>query len=115
MGSVELVKSGLGMPADWSMEYTTPAYASAIHNAVRAAKMANVRRWKNFVAPVIQGETEYNGVVAEIVSGDTLIVRVGSPDQIENSPWECDERRVSLSSIRAPRLGRKGEPDAPYA
>ena len=49
--------------------------------------------------------------VIEVVSGDCIIVAddslpFGSPSA---------ERRVNLSSIRAPKMGRKGEDTAPYA
>ena len=48
----------------------------------------------------------FTGVVCEVVSGDCLVVRDAANGQ---------ERRVNLSSIRAPRLGRKGEKPEDWA
>jgi len=46
------------------------------------------------------------GKVIEVVSGDTIVVL---------DPVSSEFRRFYLASIRAPRLGRGSEPDAPYA
>jgi hypothetical protein len=70
-----------------------------------AAKTAQLRLWKDYVPKTFVGEKEYDGRVAEVVSGDTLVVAVGSA----TAPAP-EERRISLSSIRAPRLGRRDDP-----
>ena len=44
---------------------------------------------------------EYQGKVVEVVSGDTVIISDGTA-----------ERRLSLSSLRCPRMGREPEPYA---
>jgi endonuclease YncB( thermonuclease family) len=49
------------------------------------------------------------GKVTEIVSGDTIVVAVSRGAGLP------EERRISLASIRAPRLGRRDEKEAPYA
>ena len=49
---------------------------------------------------------KFTGSVCEVVSGDCLVVRDAANGQ---------ERRVNLSSIRAPRLGRKGEKPEDWA
>ena len=49
---------------------------------------------------------KFSGVVCEIVSGDCIVVRDKANGQ---------ERRVNLSSIKAPRLGRKEEKPEPWA
>ena len=49
---------------------------------------------------------KFTGTVCEIVSGDCIVVR----DAANGA-----ERRVNLSSIRAPRLGRKGEKPEDWA
>ena len=49
---------------------------------------------------------KFTGTVCEVVSGDCLVVRDAANGQ---------ERRVNLSSIRAPRLGRKGEKPEDWA
>ena len=52
--------------------------------------------------------------MAEVLSGDSLVIRVGSPQDLVQAPWLCDERRIHLSSIRAPRFNRSGV-DEPFA
>ena len=49
---------------------------------------------------------KFTGSVCEVVSGDCIVVRDAANGQ---------ERRVNLSSIRAPRLGRKGEKPEDWA
>ena len=49
---------------------------------------------------------KFTGVVTEVVSGDTLVVKDAGSGL---------ERRVNLSSIRAARLGRKGEKPEDWA
>jgi hypothetical protein len=65
--------------------------------------------------PVVLNQTQpagtklsdkFTGTVCEVVSGDCLVVRDAANGQ---------ERRVNLSSIRAPRLGRKGEKPEDWA
>eukprot|EP00924_Labyrinthula_sp_SR-Ha-C_P010644 maker-scaffold_49-snap-gene-0.3-mRNA-1 protein AED:0.01 eAED:0.01 QI:48/1/0.75/1/1/1/4/414/1015 len=112
--SVELIRNGLAMPVDWSMSYTTADVASAIHSAVHIARDKRLRLWKNYKPPVIPGEKAYEGVVTDVVSGETLLVRVGENSEFPTLSFEAEERRVSLSSIRAPKLNRKNEDD-PYA
>uniref|UniRef100_A0A7S2RCV2 Uncharacterized protein n=1 Tax=Mucochytrium quahogii TaxID=96639 RepID=A0A7S2RCV2_9STRA len=115
--SVELLKNGLARSADWSMEYTTFERASNMRTAVREAKSKRLRIWRDYVAPKISGSKSFEGIVAEVVSGDTIVVRVGTSEQLSDEPWTCEEVRVSLSSIRTPRQGAKSrnEPDQPYA
>lgn len=113
--SVELARYGLALPSDWSLGFTSHSNASAIHAAIQQAKSQRIRLWKNYQPPAIPGEKVYAGVVAEVVSGDTVVVRVGSPELLQNAPWECEERRVSLSSIRAPKRGYRDEADEPFA
>lgn len=49
---------------------------------------------------------KFSGTVCEVVSGDCIVVRDKANGQ---------ERRVNLSSIKAPRLGRKEEKPEPWA
>lgn len=49
---------------------------------------------------------KFCGTVCEIVSGDCIVVR---------DKANAQERRVNLSSIKAPRLGRKDEKPEPWA
>jgi len=99
--SVELVKVGLARVVDWSSQVCP--HAPALRQAERAAKEKRLRMWKDYVPPNHGGDMgEYVGRVTEIVSGDTLIVT----DQAGA------EKRVSLSSLRCPRMGREPEPYA---
>jgi len=102
---VELLKNGLAKTADWSMVYTTMEIASLMRAAVKEAKTQNLRVWKNFIAPQVSGQKVFEGVVLEVVSGDAVIVLVGA----QETPWNCEERRVYLSSIRVPRRGNRDE------
>mmetsp|Transcript_8588 Transcript_8588/g.15747 ORF Transcript_8588/g.15747 Transcript_8588/m.15747 type:complete len:931 (-) Transcript_8588:130-2922(-) len=115
--SVELVKNGLARAVDWSMQYTSLQHAATLRGATKDAKNKKLRLWKDYKAPTISGDKTFEGVVSEIVSGDTIMVRVGTEEQLAGRPWECQERRVSLSSIRAPLMGSRArnQPDAPYA
>lgn len=49
---------------------------------------------------------DFTGKVVEVVSGDCLVVKDSASGV---------ERRVNLSSLRAPRMGRKGERPETYA
>lgn len=99
--SIELVKVGLAKVVDWSAQMC--AHGPQLRGAEKGAKERRLRLWKDYVPPNFGGDmAEYLGKVVEIVSGDTIIVVDGSDV----------ERRVSLSSIRAPRMGRDPEPYA---
>ncbi|GBG26689.1 Staphylococcal nuclease domain-containing protein 1 [Hondaea fermentalgiana] len=109
--SVELLRNGLARTMDWSMQFTTIQHATTLRAAARDAKNARLRIWKDYVAPKVSGQKSYEGVVSEIVSGDTIFVRIGSAVDLADAPWKCTEERVTLSSIRAPRLGARGRPE----
>lgn len=99
--SVELVKVGLARVVDWSAQVCP--HAPTLRQAERTAKEKRLRMWKDYVPPNHGGDmAEYVGRVVEIVSGDTLIVT----DQAGA------EKRLSLSSLRCPRMGREPEPYA---
>jgi len=98
--SVELVKVGLARVVDWSSQIC--AAAPQLRAAERAAKEKRIRLWKDYVPPNHGGDMgEYQGKVVEVVSGDTVIISDGTA-----------ERRLSLSSLRCPRMGREPEPYA---
>ena len=99
--SVELVKVGLARVVDWS-SHGCP-HAPQLRAAERAAKEKRLRLWKDYTPPHMGGDMgEYAGKVSEIVSGDTLLVI--DPAGVE--------KRLTLSSIRCPRMGREPEPFA---
>ena len=74
--------------------------------AESAARAAKLRVWKGYAKPNLGNiDADFEGVVVEVVSGDQVVVLSSSGT----------EARVSLSSIKAPRLGnakqsRKEEP-----
>ena len=88
--------------------FTTREKASALRQAETAAKTARLRIWKNYTPQVITGRKLFNGIVSEVITGDTFMVRV---DDV--APRE--ERKIHLSSTRAPYPGRRdGEGEEPY-
>ncbi|DBA04877.1 TPA: hypothetical protein N0F65_006879 [Lagenidium giganteum] len=106
--SVELLKSGLGKMADWSSSFVSSAARSAMRAAEKEAKTAGLRVWRDYQAPVLQSDKQARGVVVEVISGDCVVVYL---------PEKNEEKRIYLSSLRAPRMGnpRRSEPNAPYA
>ncbi|CAN0592253.1 unnamed protein product, partial [Laminaria digitata] len=106
----ELLKQGLARMVDWSLVYVTRADALAMRQAENEGKRAKLRLWREWSPPQIDGEADYPGVVVEVHSGDQISVTVpGGP--------VGQERRLALSSIRAPRVGnpRRGVEDEPWA
>jgi staphylococcal nuclease domain-containing protein 1 len=110
--------------------YASPADIRSYRAAEKIAKDGRVRVWRDFTPTAISGEREFVGKVSllcvccfvsvcpqmwcscvaqviEVVSGDTVVVAVASGE----------ERRLSLASIRAPRLGnaRASTPSQPFA
>lgn len=68
----------------------------------RKAKQEKAGIWEGYVPPVTaaQARTDaFKGPVVEVVSGDCVVVRDAAGK----------EHKLHLSSIRAPRLGRRGE------
>lgn len=106
--SLELVKAGLARIVDWSSGFTKKTKVANLRAAELAAKRARTRIWKSWTPPVIEGRRNYNGTVVEVVSGDTIMVLLDGTDARE-------ERRVSLSSTRAPYGGRRDGGAEPLA
>jgi len=107
---VELIKAGLAKVADWSA-HMTPS-AAQLREAERLAKAARANLWHGYQPPTAApGMSEYQARVVEVVGADVLVVAAGAPGA------QPDERRVYLSSIRAPRAGneRRGDAGEPYA
>ncbi|GMF26517.1 unnamed protein product [Phytophthora lilii] len=110
--SVELLKNGLGRMADWSSAFTSASARAAMRTAEKEAKQQKLRVWRDYEAPVLHSAKHLTGTVVEIISGDCLVVYL--PDTTTAAE---QEKRIYLSSLRAPRLGnaRRQEPNAPYA
>jgi len=92
--SVLLVQSGFAKVVDYSATLTDNA--AELRAAEKGAKQKRLRIWHDYVPPnagVEMGEAQVK--VVEVVSGDTLMVtEIGGGA----------EKRISLSSIRAPRI-----------
>jgi staphylococcal nuclease domain-containing protein 1 len=103
-----LVAAGLARTAEWSLAMMTTG-AQRLREAERAAKAAKRGLWHNYV-PQNTGQTKlsgsFAGKVIEVVSGDTLV--------IADSGAGGAERRVQLSSVRAPRPGVRDRAPEPY-
>eukprot|EP00968_Pinguiococcus_pyrenoidosus_P020470 scaffold2405_cov211-Pinguiococcus_pyrenoidosus.AAC.4 len=109
--SVELLKNGFGRVADWSIGFTGTDAATAMRQAEATAKRQQLRIWRGWTPPTVTGKRRFDALVVEVQSGDTIFVCV--PDGKGGEK----EERVSLSSLRAPRLGnrRAGSPDEPWS
>ncbi|XP_038989395.1 ribonuclease TUDOR 1-like isoform X2 [Phoenix dactylifera] len=115
--ALELVQNGLAKFVEWSANMMEDDAKRKLKAAELQAKKERLRIWTNYVPPAsnskaIHGQN-FTGKVVEVVSGDCIIVAddaapYGSPSA---------ERRVNLSSIRAPKMGnpRRNEKPAPYA
>lgn len=89
-------------------------YQPQLQAAEREAKSGRLRLWRDYVAPVsslaslASSSREWTAKIVEIISGDLFVVR-------DTSVSPPVDRRVSLSSVRAPRLGGKDKADEPWA
>lgn len=93
---VAVLKEGLGKVQEMGMGAVDPAEASSMRTAESAARAAKLRVWKGYAKPNLGNiDADFEGVVVEVVSGDQVVVLSSSGT----------EARVSLSSLKAPRLG----------
>ncbi|KAI4998574.1 hypothetical protein ZWY2020_053916 [Hordeum vulgare] len=109
--SLELVENGLAKYVEWSANMLDVEVKIKLKNAELQAKKEQLRIWTGFKPPVTNSkpihDQKFTGKVVEVVSGDCIIVAddaapYGSPSA---------ERRVNLSSIRAPKLGNPRRED----
>ena len=117
--SLELLKRGLARIADWSLRVLLDAPKGCMTGVMVLRKTESDAKklkngiWKDYVAPAISGVQSFEGQVVEISSGDTLLVL-----PVEET-YDCEDKlkKISFSSIRAPRVGnvRAGRADEPYA
>lgn len=115
--AAELLKAGLGKVVDWSASFDSPGHVGSLRAAERAAKSAKAKVWASYepsTSKLAPAAREYMGRVVEVASGDSIVVLTNPGRAAGVAP---DERRVSLSSLKAPRLGnpRREEKDAPWA
>ena len=111
--AVEILKNGLARMTDWSVRLMTPAAVPPLRVAENAAKRASLGVWVDYAPPQLESAAEIVGTVVEVVSGDTLLVLP------KNKLYASDGDlvKVSLASVRSPRLGneRIGRADENYA
>eukprot|EP00536_Pseudo-nitzschia_multiseries_P013298 jgi/Psemu1/211191/e_gw1.558.31.1 len=111
--AAELLKNGLAHMSDWSLRMMPPANVPELRSAEKIAKTANLRIWQSYVAPELTGAAEISGTVVEVLTGDTVNVL---PD---GEVYDSEDKlvKISLASIRAPRVGneRVGRASDPYS
>lgn len=110
--AVELLKNGLAKMSDWSVRMMSPLDVPALRIAERNAKLTNSGVWHSYSPPQLAGASHISGTVVEVLTGDTVNIL---PDGVAYDS-ESKMLKVSLASIRAPRLGneRVGRPDERY-
>ena len=111
--AVELLKVGLCRMTDWSLRLMEPASIPALRVAENTAKRSCLGVWTSCAPPVLSSASEIQGIVFEVQSGDTvLILPDGKPYNSEK-----DLIKISLASIRAPRVGneRAARAEEPYS
>ena len=111
--AVELLKNGLGKMSDWSVRMMNPVDVPALRIAENTAKRTNTGVWHAYSAPQLKGASQISGTVVEVITGDTVSIL---PD---GQAYDSEDKliKVSLASIRAPRVGneRVGRADEPYS
>ena len=102
-----MISSLLLQTVEWGLNMMVSG-AFKLREAERKAKQGRLNMWRNYVPPAgasTKQSGKFSGTVTEVVSGDVLVVK----DTASGA-----ERRVTLSSIRAPRPGRRDERAEPY-
>ena len=103
--ALSLVGAGLARAAEWGLSMLpSPQAVAALRGAERAAKARRAGVWRHWAPPAgaaARSTGRFRGTVAEVVSGDVLVVR-----DDDGGPGGA-ERRLCLASTRAPRLGRR--------
>ncbi|CAB9501505.1 Staphylococcal nuclease domain-containing protein 1 [Seminavis robusta] len=111
--AVELLKNGMGRIADWSVRLMDPGVVPPLRIAENNAKRGNLGVWAHWEAPKLSGAAEIVGTCVEVISGDTLTILP------QGVLYDSEQvlQKISLASIRSPRLGseRAGRADEPYA
>ncbi|CAL9094210.1 unnamed protein product [Musa textilis] len=115
--ALELLQNGFAKFVEWSANMKEDDAKRKLKAADLQAKKDCLRIWTNYVPPVSNSKAihdqNFTGKVVEVVSGDCIIV---ADDAVPyGSPLA--ERRVNLSSIRAPKMGNpcRDEKPTPYA
>jgi len=111
--ALELLKAGLARMTDWSVRMMPAGEVPALRVAENSAKRTLVGIWHTYAPPVLTSASQVRGTVIEVVSGDTVLVLP------EGKAYDSEDKlmKISLASIRAPRIGseRIGRADEPYS
>jgi len=111
--AVELLKNGLARMSDWSLRMMPSAEVPALRAAENGAKESRSRVWASYQPPKLSGDAEVSGTVIEVLTGDTVNVL---PD---GEVYDSEDKlvKISLASIRAPRVGneRVGRAHEPFS
>eukprot|EP00246_Nothoceros_aenigmaticus_P000016 TRINITY_DN10013_c0_g1_i1.p1 TRINITY_DN10013_c0_g1~~TRINITY_DN10013_c0_g1_i1.p1 ORF type:complete len:994 (+),score=218.35 TRINITY_DN10013_c0_g1_i1:98-3079(+) len=115
--ALELVQQGLAKVVEWSANMLEEGEKRKLKAAELQVKKDRVRMWVNYVPPASNStaiqNVNFTGKVVEVVSGDCIVVA----DDAAPFGSAQAERRVNLSSIRAPKIGnpKRNEKPASYA
>ena len=92
---------------DWGLNMMING-AFTLREAERTAKKERHNMWHDYTPPAGSSTKQagkFTGTVVEVASGDVLVVQDAASKT---------ERRITISSIRAPRAGRRDETAEPY-
>jgi len=111
--AVELLKNGLARMTDWTVRMMPPGDVPPLRFAENHSKRTLQGVWHSYAPPVLTSAAQMRGQVVEVVSGDTLMILPEGKDYTSESVLQ----KISLASIRAPRLGRAdgARADEPFA
>lgn len=111
--AVELLKNGLARISDWSLRLMPSSDVPALRTAENEAKRSKLCVWQSYEPQQLSGASEITGTVVEVLTGDTVNVL---PD---GEVYDSEDKlvKISLASIRAPRVGneRVGRANEPYS
>lgn len=111
--AVELLKNGLARMSDWSLRMMPSTEVPALRTTENGAKQLKVGVWHSYQPPKLLGVAEITGTVVEVLTGDTVNVL---PDGVV---YDSEDKlvKISLASIRAPRVGneRVGRANEPHS
>ena len=111
--AVELLKIGYGKIAEWTVRLMPPAEVPPLRIAENTAKRTGLGVWHSYAPPVLSSASQIRGTVVEVISGDTIAILPAG----KLYDAETQLMKLSLASIRAPRVGNvtAGRADEPYA
>ncbi|KAK9808571.1 hypothetical protein WJX73_010288 [Symbiochloris irregularis] len=107
--ALHLVQHGLAQVDERADDLLPPAASQALRAAEQAARHAQKGMWHSWTAPAGNSSQlcdNFTGIVREVVSGDLLVVADSASGV---------SRRITLSSVRSPRIGRQAQKPEPWA